>query len=134
MTVYLKCQFCLGPKLNTYIQNFRLKIKKSSVFYEFDDRHISFLDVLDLFLLTCNQNTLGYYFSDRWCWQKNHVFLRKGKVINSNGIILCHESEYINQKKKKKKKKEKSLFPKFQLIQVMHYYMWVIAPIDYCVK
>ena len=54
----------------------------------------------------------------------------KGIVSNSNNIILSHESEDINKK---------SLFPKFQLIpilrfQVMHDYVWVIAPIDYCVK
>ena len=48
----------------------------------------------------------------------------------------------MNQKilKKKKKKKKKPLFPKFQMIsilrfQVMHdYYVWFIAPIDYCVE
>ena len=54
----------------------------------------------------------------------------KGIVSNSNNIILYHESEDINKK---------SLFPKFQLIpilcfQVMYDYVWVIAPIDYCVK
>ena len=54
----------------------------------------------------------------------------KGIVSNSNNIILCHESEDIHKK---------SLFPKFQLIpilrfQVMYDYVWVIAPIDYCVK
>ena len=54
----------------------------------------------------------------------------KGIVSNFNNMILCHESEDINKK---------SLFPKFQLIpilrfQVMYDYVWVIAPIDYCVK
>ena len=54
----------------------------------------------------------------------------KGIVSDSNNIILWHESEDINKK---------SLFPKFQLIlilrfQVMHDYVWFIAPIDYCVE
>ena len=54
----------------------------------------------------------------------------KGIVSDSNNIILWHESEDINKK---------SLFPKFQLLpilrfQVMHDYVWFIAPIDYCVE
>ena len=49
---------------------------------------------------------------------------------DSNNIFLCHESEDIN---------EKSLFPKFQLIsllrfQVMHDYVFFVAPFDYCVE
>ena len=59
------------------------------------------------------------------------ISIFKGIVSNSNNIILWNESEDINKK---------SLFPKFQLIpilrfQVMYdYVVWVIAPIDYCVK
>ena len=54
----------------------------------------------------------------------------KGIVSDSNNIILWHESEDENKK---------SLFPKFQLLpilrfQVMHDYVWFIAPIDYCVE
>ena len=51
----------------------------------------------------------------------------KGIFSDSNDIVSWHESEDIN---------EKSLFPKFQLIQilcfqVMHDYVCFIAPIDY---
>ena len=54
----------------------------------------------------------------------------KGIFSDFLNIFLWHESEDINQK---------SLFPKFQLIpvlhfQVMHDYVCFIAPIDYCVK
>ena len=54
----------------------------------------------------------------------------KGIFSDSNDILLWHESEDINKK---------SLFPKFQLIQilrfqVMHDYVCFIAPIDYCVE
>ena len=50
-------------------------------------------------------------------------------MSDSNNIILWHESEDINQKK--------SLFPKLIPIlrlQVMHDYVWFIAPIYYCVE
>ena len=36
----------------------------------------------------------------------------KGKFIDSNNIFLWHESEGIN---------EKSVFPKFQLIPILHF-------------
>ena len=54
----------------------------------------------------------------------------KGIVSDSNNIFSWHESEDINKK---------ILFPKFQLIQnlhfqVMHDYVWFIAFIDYCVE
>ena len=43
MPFYLKWQFCLGP-IAKYM-HFRVK---PSVFYEFDDKYISFLHVLNL--------------------------------------------------------------------------------------
>ena len=54
----------------------------------------------------------------------------KGIFSDSNNIFLWYESEDINKK---------SLFPKFQLIpilhlQVMHDYVYFIAPIDCCVE
>ena len=54
----------------------------------------------------------------------------KGIFSDSNNIFLRYESEDINKK---------SLFPKFLLIpilrfQVTHYYVYFIAPIDYCVE
>ena len=54
----------------------------------------------------------------------------KGIFSDSNNIFLLYESEDINKK---------SLFPKFQLIpiscfQVMHDYVYFIAPIDYCIE
>ena len=57
------------------------------------------------------------------------LIVLKGIVSDSRNIILWHESEDINKK---------GLFPKFQLIpilrfQVMHDYVWFIAPIDFCV-
>ena len=50
----------------------------------------------------------------------------KGIFSDSNNIFLCYESEDINQK---------SLFPKFQLIQILRFqvmrdYVCFIAPID----
>ena len=58
------------------------------------------------------------------------LYTIKGIVSDSNNIILWHVSEGINRK---------SLFPKFQVIpilrfQVMHDYVWFIAPIDYWVE
>ena len=58
------------------------------------------------------------------------VNILKGIFSDSNNISLWYESEDINKK---------SLFPKFQLIpilrfQVMHDYVYFIAPIDYCVE
>ena len=55
--------------------------------------------------------------------------VRKGIFSDSN-IFLWHDSEDINKK---------SLFPKFQMIpilhfQVMHDYVCFIAPIDCCVE
>ena len=38
--------------------------------------------------------------------------LLKDLVSDSNNIILWHESEYINKK---------SLFPKFQLLPILHF-------------
>ena len=57
------------------------------------------------------------------------IFL-KGIFTDSNIIFLWHESENVN---------EKSLFPKFQLIpilhfQIMHDYVCFFAPIGYCVQ
>ena len=54
----------------------------------------------------------------------------KGMFSDFHTTFLWHESEDINQKR---------LFPKFQLIpilrfQVMHDYVCLIAPIDYCVE
>ena len=76
MPFYLKCQFYLGPELKTYIYTL-----KSSVFYKFDDMYISFLDVLELSLLKCDQNILEYCFSERWCCQKRHVFSLNGSRL-----------------------------------------------------
>ena len=64
----------------------------------------------------------------QWCIDIKEVF------SDSNNIILWHELEDITPPPKKK-----SLFPKFQLIQilccqVMDDYVWFIAPIDYCVE
>ena len=70
MPFYLECQFCLCPTLKNTFIHVRLK---SSVFYEFNDGYISFLDVLDLSLLKCDQNTLGYCFSELWCCQKKSI-------------------------------------------------------------
>ena len=52
----------------------------------------------------------------------------KGIFTNSNIIFLWHGSEDI----------KKSLFPKFQMIPILHLqvmldYVRFIAPIDYCV-
>ena len=60
------------------------------------------------------------------------LLLIKEIFSDSNNIFLWYESENINKKKK-------SLFPKFQLIpilcfQVMHDYVYFIAPTDYCVE
>ena len=60
--------------------------------------------------------------------------MQVGIVSDSKNIILWHELEDINKKKKKK-----SLFPKFQFIptlrfQVMHDFVWFIAPIDFRVE
>ena len=54
----------------------------------------------------------------------------KGIFSDSNNIFLCHESDDINKK---------SLFPKFQLIQILHFPVMhncvcFIAPTDYCVE
>ena len=59
------------------------------------------------------------------------VVFVKGIFSDCNNIFLWHESEDIHTKK--------SLFPKFQLIpllhfQVMHEYVHFIAPIGYCVE
>ena len=62
---YLKCKFCLGPY--SLHMHFRYK---SSVFYEFDDKSLSFLSVLDLFPLNYDQSTFEYCFSERGCCQK----------------------------------------------------------------
>ena len=58
------------------------------------------------------------------------IFAIKGIFSDSNNIFLWYETEDINKK---------SSFPKFQLIpllhfQVMHDYVYFIAPIDYCVE
>ena len=63
--------------------------------------------------------------------QNTNITQLKGIVSDSNNIILWHESEDINKKK--------SLFPKFQLIPILHFQVmrdnvWFIAPIDYCVE
>ena len=62
--------------------------------------------------------------------QSKSVGKFKGIFSDCNSIFIWHESKDINRK---------SLFPKFQLIsmlrfQVMHDYMYFIAPIDYCVE
>ena len=56
--------------------------------------------------------------------------LLKGIFSDSNNIFLWYESEDINKK---------SLFPKFQLIPILHFrvmhdYVRFIAPIGYCVE
>ena len=58
MPFYLKWQFCLGP-IAKYM-HFR---EKSSVFYEFDDKYISFLHVLNV-SLNYGQKNLRYRFSE----------------------------------------------------------------------
>ena len=71
MPFYLKWQFCLGP-IAKYM-HFR---EKSSVFYEFEDKYISFLHVLNL-SLNYDQKTVGYRFSEWWCCQKIMPFYLK---------------------------------------------------------
>ena len=72
----------------------------------------------------------------------------KGIVSDSNNIILWHESEDINKNKTKqnktkqnktKQKKKKKLISQISVdpilrFQVMHDYVWFIAPIDYSVE
>ena len=63
-------------------------------------------------------------------YYKFSFYQLEGIFSDSNNIFLWYESEDINQK---------SLFPKFQLIpilhfQVMHDYVYFIAPIDYCIE
>ena len=64
-------------------------------------------------------------------WAKcTQLWPLKGIFSDSNNIFLLYESEDINKK---------SLFPKFQLIpilrfQVMHDYVYSIAPIHCCVE
>ena len=53
--------------------------EKSSVFYEFEDKYISFLHVLNP-SLNYDQKTLGYRFSEWWCCQKIMPFYQN---INS---------------------------------------------------
>ena len=74
------------------------------------------------------KESFNYDFSNTVCliWLK----FEKGIFSDFNKIFLWHESEDINKK---------SLFPKFQLIpilhfQVMHDYVCLISPIDYCVE
>ena len=62
--------------------------------------------------------------------QSNQFRTLTGIFSDSNNIFLWYESADINKK---------SLFPKYQLIpilrfQVMHDYVYFIAPIDYCVE
>ena len=57
-------------------------------------------------------------------------WLVEGVLSDSNNIIWWHESEDINKK---------CLFPKFQLIPILHFqvthdYVCFMALIDYCVK
>ena len=63
-------------------------------------------------------------------WQYSAMAYIKGIVSDSNDIFLWHESEDVNKK---------SVFPKFQLIPILHFqiihdYMCFIAPIDYCIE
>ena len=77
-----------------------------------------------------------------WCASDNHSNMChicakelldsnfKGIFSDSNNIFLWYESEDINKK---------SLFPKFQLIPILHFrvmhdYVGFIAPIGYCVE
>ena len=111
------CQFCLTGIfwLYTYFCN---KSKTLTII-----SNVKFLICGDLMLQTiflCNIHEIKGTFSD------------------SNNIILWHESDDV-YKKKKKKKKKKSLFPKFQLIpilhlQVMHDYVTSHCSIGYCVE
>ena len=73
MPFYLKWQFCLDP-IAKYM-HFR---EKPSVFYEFDDKYISFLQVLNL-SFNYNPKTLGYRFSESWCCQKIMLLYLKCK-------------------------------------------------------
>ena len=70
-----KRQFCLSP-IAKYM-HFR---EKSSIFYERDDKYISFLNVLNL-SLNYDQKTLDYRFSEWWCCQKNTPFLPKITIL-----------------------------------------------------
>ena len=76
----------------------------------------------------CRGNELkNWDFLSKYIKYKEFI---KGIFSDSNNIFLWYESADI---------KKKSLFPKFQLIpilrfQVMHDYVYFIAPIDYRVK
>ena len=64
------------------------------------------------------------------CAAENLMDIFKGIFSDSNNIFLWYESEDINKK---------SLFPKFQLIPILHFrvmhdYVCFIAPIGYCVE
>ena len=68
MPFYLKWQFCLGP-IAKYM-HFR---EKPSVFYEFDDKYISFLHVLNL-SFNYDQKTLGFGPVNRGVARKSCLF------------------------------------------------------------
>ena len=61
---------------------------------------------------------------------QSKIYEFKGIFSDCNNIFLWYESEDINRK---------SLFPKFQLIPILHFQVrhdcvYFIAPIDYCVE
>ena len=65
----------------------------------------------------------------------DHKIILVKCTLKEYSVIFTTPFYGMNQKKQKKK----SLFPKFQLIpilhfQVMHDYVCFIAPIDYCVE
>ena len=60
----------------------------------------------------------------------HYFWYLKGIFSDSNNIFLWYESDDTNKK---------SLFPKFQLIPILHFwvmhdYVRFIAPIGYCVE
>ena len=79
-----------------------------------------------------DQNNFPSYVEKFYHWTPEFFFkiMVKGIFSDSNNIFLWYESEDTNKK---------CLFPKFQLIpilhfQVMHDYVYFIAPIDYCAE
>ena len=78
MPFYLKCQFCLGSKLKHTFIHLRLK---SSLFYEFDDRYISFLDVLDLPSSSVIKTPWDIVSVNGCVAGKKHVFLLRMPIL-----------------------------------------------------
>ena len=75
MPFYLKCRFCLFPKakyilLDTIFLSFTTLMTNIFIFRFFEP-----------FSLNYDQNTLGYCFTERWCYQKIMPFLPKMPIL-----------------------------------------------------